>query len=75
MKGYADVSYLAEGVLGGPGASISNVTVVREKDQWGLALSDDRGRAGGRGEGTPSDPELWPQTVAGGGAVISIRFG
>lgn len=46
MKGYAPVSYLPEGVLGGPGAPISNVTVVRERDQRGPVLSDDRSKAG-----------------------------
>lgn len=54
MKGYAYVSYLPEGVLGGPGAPISNVAVVRGKDQRGPVLSDDGSKAGGRGEGTPS---------------------
>lgn len=46
MKGYASVSYLPEGVLGGPGAPISNVTTVRERDQRGPVLSDDRSKAG-----------------------------
>lgn len=44
-------------------ASISNVTAMREKDQWAFVLSDHRSKMVGCGEEMLEDSELWSRLV------------